>query len=47
MAETIEEAVRSCVYTMKLSNTKARTGPTGLIVYSGEFAYSFLPRVEE
>jgi hypothetical protein len=35
-ADTIDEAVRKCLYTKQLSNGKAFVGPTGRVVHCGE-----------
>jgi hypothetical protein len=40
MAETVEEAVRSCLYTKGLSNGNAKVGPTGRTVVVGNLSYA-------
>ncbi len=41
LAETIEKAVDSCLYAERLRNRAAKVGPTGRVVYNGNYSIVF------
>lgn len=43
LANDLPEAVRKLLYTRKLSNGSAKLGPSGQVVYSGQFGWSIVP----